>query len=105
MALPIAATIAIYTSVAQWNSWFDNQIYTVAEKELTTLQFLLYNYLNQAESLLQEARKNGGDTANTLTPRGVKMTVTMITVIPIILVYPFMQRYLVKGITIGAVKG
>lgn len=105
MALPIAATIAIYTSVAQWNAWFDNQIYTVADKSLTTLQFLLYTYLNQSEQLLEQMRKNGGDIGNMLTPRGVKMTVTMITVVPIVCVHPFMQRYLIKGITIGAVKG
>lgn len=105
MAIPIAATIAVFTSVAQWNAWFDNQIYTVSAKQLTTLQFLLYNYLNQAEQMMQELRKNSGDMGSLLTPRGIKMTITMITVVPILCVYPFMQRYIVKGITIGAVKG
>jgi putative aldouronate transport system permease protein len=105
LALPIAATIAIYASVAQWNAWFDNQIYTVTAKELTTLQFLLYSYLNQAEQMLQQMKEMGGNISNLLTPRGVKMTITMVTVVPILFVYPFMQRYLIKGIMIGAVKG
>ncbi len=101
----MAATIAIYASVGQWNSWFDNQIYTVANKSLTMLQFLLYNYLNEAEQLLEEMKEMGDEADIALTPRGVRMTVTMVTVIPILCVYPFMQRYLIKGIMIGAVKG
>lgn len=105
LAMPIAATIAIFASVAQWNAWFDNQIYTVTAKELTTLQFLLYSYLNQAEQLLAQMKEMGGNVADLLTPRGVKMTITMVTVVPILCVYPFMQRYLIKGIMIGAVKG
>jgi len=105
LAMPMAATIAIYTSVGQWNAWFDNQIYTVTNKEITTLQFLLYNYLNQAEQLIDQLKETDADAAELLTPRGVKMTVTMVTVIPILCVYPFMQRYLIKGIMIGAVKG
>lgn len=105
LALPMAATIAIYASVGQWNAWFDNQIYTVATKELTTLQFLLYNYLNEAEQMLEQLKEMGEEADVLLTPRGVRMTVTMVTVIPILCVYPFMQRYLIKGIMIGAVKG
>lgn len=105
LAMPIAATIAIFASVAQWNAWFDNQIYTVTAKELTTLQFLLYSYLNQAEQLLAQMKEMGGNVADLLTPRGVKMTITMVTVVPLLCVYPFMQRYLIKGIMIGAVKG
>lgn len=105
LALPMAATIAIYASVGQWNAWFDNQIYTVANKSITTLQFLLYNYLNEAEQLLEQMKEMGEESELMLTPRGVRMTVTMVTVIPILCVYPFMQRYLIKGIMIGAVKG
>lgn len=106
MSLPILATIAVYSSVAQWNSWFDNHIYTSLNEDLTTLQYMLYNYLNQAErlsQLLAEGRNVNSD--QMLTPKGVRMTVTMITVIPVLCIYPFLQRYFVKGIMIGAVKG
>ena len=108
LSMPIAATIAIYASNSQWNSFIDNQLYTSSRSSLTTLQLLLYNYLNQAERLIAELEKEGANTQmmeSMLTPRGIKMTVTMISVIPIMCVYPFMQRFLVKGIMIGAVKG
>jgi len=108
LSMPIAATIAIYASNSHWNSFIDNQLYTAAKRELTTLQLLLYNYLNQSEKLIAELEKEGASSAmmeQMLTPRGIKMTVTMISVIPIMCVYPFMQRFLVKGIMIGAVKG
>ena len=106
LSLPIAATIAIYSSVHHWNSWFDNQLYTVTNEKLTTLQFLLYGYLNKTEAMLEAIERGDvSDTSILMTPRGLKMTITMVTVIPILCVYPFMQRFLIKGIMIGAVKG
>lgn len=108
LSLPIAATIAIFATNTHWNSWFDNQMYTVTNKNLKTLQFLLYEYLNKSEELIKKMEQEGmtsSDFGHLITPRGVKMTVTMISVIPIMCVYPFMQRYLIKGILIGAVKG
>ncbi len=108
LSLPIAATISIFVSVGQWNAWFDNHIFNTNRPDLTTLQYLLYNYLKQAEhlaALLKEKNAGNINQANYLTPSGVRMTVTMITVIPILLVYPFFQKYIVKGIMIGAVKG
>ena len=108
LSLPIAATIAIYASVGQWNAWFDNNIYTVSNKNLTTLQYLMYTYLNRAEQLASEIKKGGMDNVDVdalITPRGIRMTVTMITITPVLCIYPFFQRYLIKGIMIGAVKG
>lgn len=107
MSLPIVATIAVYASVFQWNAWFDNHIYNFASKELTTMQYMLYKYLNEAERLAELIEKGNmnTDTANIITPQGVRMTVTMVTVLPVLFIYPFMQRYFVKGIMIGAVKG
>ncbi len=107
MSKPIVATISVYAAVAQWNSWFDNHIYNFSKKELTVLQYLLYNFLNKAERLLEQMLNSseGMDIDHLLSPFGLRMTVTLITVIPILLVYPFFQRYIVKGIMIGAVKG
>ena len=108
LSLPIVATISIYASNSQWNSWFDCQLYTVNTESLYPLQYLLYNYLNRSEELLKQLREADASDAlldKYMTPRGIKMTVTMISTIPILCVYPFMQRYLVKGIMIGAVKG
>lgn len=109
LSLPIAATLAIYASNSQWNSWWDNQLYNAARPDLTTLQLLLYRYLNQADKLLQQLYEDHTqeitDLEIQMTTRGLKMTVTMISVIPILCVYPFMQRFLIKGIMVGAVKG
>ena len=105
MCLPIIATIAIYASVGQWNSWFDNHLYALSNKKLLTLQYLLYKYLQEAQNIANELTKERQEAALQITPRGVRMTVTMITIIPIFLVYPFFQRFLIKGLLIGAVKG
>lgn len=105
MSLPIIATIAIYASVAQWNSWFDNHLYCINNENLETLQYLLYKYMREAQHIAQEMREKNPTMGVKITPRGVRMTITMITTIPILLVYPFMQRYLEKGLLIGAVKG
>ena len=105
MSLPIVATIAVYASVGQWNSWFDNHIYTFTKDSLTTLQYTLYRYLNEAERIAEQLEKGNIDERMlTLTPTGVRMTVTMITVLPVLMIYPFLQRYIIKGIMIGAVK-
>ena len=108
LSVPIVATISVYSAVFQWNSWFDNHIYTFNREGLTTIQYMLYTYLQRVEVLIQqleEAPSAGLSTVNVLTPKAVRMTVTMITVLPILFVYPFMQRYFVKGIMLGAVKG
>ncbi len=107
MCLPIVATIAIYAAVRQWNAWFDNHIYAFANKKLTTMQYMLYRYLQEAERLIKELEETSEerDIGELLTPFGVRMAVTLITVVPILFVYPFLQRYIIKGIMIGAVKG
>lgn len=107
---PILATIAIFAAVAQWNS-FQDTLLLVTDEKLLTLQFTLYRYIQSASSLksLISSTGNAASIAQTLATQqnqtSVRMTVTMIVVIPIMLVYPFFQRYFTKGIMIGAVKG
>ncbi len=108
MSLPILATIAVYASVAQWNAWFDNHIYNFATESLTTMQYMLYKYLNEARRLAEMLESSSGanmEAAANLTPQGVRMTVTMLTILPVLMIYPFLQRFFIKGIMIGAVKG
>ncbi|NMM92861.1 carbohydrate ABC transporter permease [Bifidobacterium oedipodis] len=105
---PILATLAIFTAVGQWNSFMDTVIYVSSEK-LQTLQYVLYRYLSQAEAMAN-IMSDGGNVdeqslATAVTPQSVKLTITMVTVLPIFIFYPFMQKYFTKGITIGAVKG
>jgi len=112
LAIPIVATISLFTAVGQWNSWFDNMIYTSGKQDLMTLQYLLYRKLNEASTLSNASRQNASiqDIERllqqmTLTPNSIRMTITMIVTLPIICVYPFLQRYFMKGIMIGAIKG
>ena len=107
MSLPIVATIAVFAGVGQWNSWFDNHIYAMQNRNLLTLQYMLYNFLKEVEILIRQIAESSQDIdiSDMLTPKGVRMTVTMVTVTPVLFIYPFLQRYFVKGIMIGAVKG
>ncbi|MBW7453671.1 carbohydrate ABC transporter permease [Paenibacillus sepulcri] len=106
---PILATIAIFSAVGQWNSFTDT-LFLMANPKLYTLQFVLYKYINEANSLAAIIRNSQGggqaiDLSSMQTPTSIRTTVTMIVVFPILLVYPYFQRYFVKGIMIGAVKG
>jgi putative aldouronate transport system permease protein len=107
LSKPILATIVVFAMVGQWNSWFDAMIYMTRD-DLKPLQLILYEYLQEAQRLsdrIKEGLESGTAVKMSLTPDTVRMTVTAVITIPILLVYPFMQRYFVKGIMIGAVKG
>ena len=109
VCLPILATITIFSAVGQWNS-FQDTLFLISDNRLYTLQFLLYRYMNEAEALATiiktaESSELLANMTITQTPTSIKMTVSMIVVLPILLVYPYFQKYFVKGIMIGAVKG
>ena len=107
---PILATVAIFSAVGQWNSYQDTLIY-ITDQKLYSLQYLLYTYINQASSLAAMVRNSGVQGMNTAalatqqTPTSIQMTVSVIVVLPILCIYPMFQRYFVKGIMIGSVKG
>lgn len=107
---PIMATIAIWSAVGQWNSFQDTLIY-ITDQKLYSLQYLLYTYLNQASSLATMVQQSGGNVsavanlATQQTPTSIRMTISVIVVLPILFVYPIFQKSFVKGIMIGSVKG
>ncbi|WP_330400799.1 carbohydrate ABC transporter permease [Lacrimispora amygdalina] len=109
-AQPIMATVAIFAAVSQWNSFQDTLIY-VTDQKLYSLQYLLYTYINQASSLAAMVRSggtgaiSGAALASQQTPSSIRMTVSVIVVLPILFIYPIFQRFFVKGIMIGSVKG
>ena len=110
LSKPIIATIVVFVAVGHWNSWFDNHIYTRGNESLMTLQYLLYNYLNEAQRVAEQIKNTsniGGieQMISSISPKGVRMTITVLASLPIFAVYPFMQQYFVKGIMVGAVKG
>jgi ABC-type glycerol-3-phosphate transport system permease component len=105
---PILATIAIFTAVGHWNSFQDTLLLMTQEKYYT-LQFILYRYLQSSQSLSSIINATTGSAeailANTQTQTSIRMTVTIIVALPIMMIYPFFQRFFVKGIMIGAIKG
>lgn len=110
LSKPILATVAIFGAVGHWNSFTDSMILMGGEPKLYTLQYRLYIYLNSTSNLgalMQSGNSQLSKSAvdSVLNNRTINLTVAMITIIPILLVYPFMQRYFEKGIMIGAVKG
>lgn len=106
LSKPIIATIAVYAIVGHWNAWTDNY-FLVTDAKLQTLQMVLYNYLNQANRFqnMSSSALDSTAVASMITPTSIKMCITVIVVVPIMCVYPFLQRYFVKGIMMGAVKG
>ena len=101
---PVYATVALFVAVGQWNSWFDAMIYNRMKTEYTTLQYELMKLLSSV--MQQSGSATSINTANvaTVTPITVRAAATVITMLPIICLYPFLQRYFVAGLTIGGVK-
>lgn len=106
LSMPIVATIAVFAAVLQWNTWFDNY-FLVESPKLQTLQLELYNLLSQASNLsnMTTEQLTRGDLVRSVTPQSIRMTITMIVTLPIVMIYPLLQRFFVKGILLGAVKG
>ena len=104
---PILATIAIFSAVGNWNVFTDT-LFLMTDERYFTLQFVLYRYLNEANYLASIMRSGSTmpvEVSQALTPRTIQMTISMVVIFPILLVYPFLQRFFVQGIMIGAVKG
>lgn len=110
LSKPILATIAIFGAVGNWNSFQDSLILMQNDSSLQTLQHRLWIYLNEANNLASIMQNSQGQVSTDaqmqlLDSKTIKYTVSMVTVLPIMFVYPFMQRYFEKGIMLGAVKG
>ncbi len=100
---PMYATVALFIAVWQWNSWFDAMLYNRMKTEYTTLQYELMKLLSSVmqQSGSAENAKNG---AATITPITIRAATTIVTMLPIVCLYPFLQRYFITGLTIGGVK-
>lgn len=109
LSIPILATVAIFGAVGNWNSFQDSLLLMSNNPKLYTLQHRLYIYLSKSSNLAALVTGSGSLSTQVaesmLSSRVIKYTVSMVTIIPILMIYPFMQRYFVKGIMLGAVKG
>ena len=96
---PVLATVALFVAVSQWNSFLDTYLYA---RDLPTLQYVLYEIMEKATIKVDPHAAD--QVKNAVSPLSVRMAITIIATIPIIVVYPFLQKYFVGGMTVGAVK-
>lgn len=101
---PVYATVALFVAVGQWNSWFDAMLYNRMKPEYTTLQYELMKLLSSVMQQSGSADSMKTVSGNAITPTSIRAAATIVTMLPIICLYPFLQRYFVAGLTIGGVK-
>lgn len=109
LSLPVIATVALFVAVGQWNSWFDTFLYNSSKPNLSTLQYELMKKLQSANMSVggsaESAFANSKNIqANIVTPVSIRAAITVVATVPIIVVYPFLQKYFVTGLTLGGVK-
>jgi putative aldouronate transport system permease protein len=105
ISIPVFAALAVFEAVRQWNEWFDVVLFN-ASGNFDTLQVYLRKVLMQVDAinrLLDEQAQMKA--AMRMTPKSVRAAITMVVTMPVVLAYPFLQKYFMSGITIGAVKG
>ena len=96
---PVLATVGLFVAVGQWNAFMDTYLYA---KELPTLQYVLYQIMETATIKVDPHAAE--QMKNAVSPLSVRMAITIVATVPILLVYPFLQKYFVGGMTVGAVK-
>jgi ABC-type sugar transport system, permease component len=108
LSMPVMATVALWLGVSHWNDW-TTSLYFVTKKNLFTLQYIMYKVVKEAELVnemaIQQAMASGGNVQTVkVTPESVKATTIIVATIPIVMLYPFLQKYFIKGVMIGAIK-
>ncbi|MEZ0536700.1 carbohydrate ABC transporter permease [Caldicellulosiruptoraceae bacterium PP1] len=106
LCLPVLATVTLFSAVGNWNSWFDTYLYCGGNEKLSTLQYELQKILSNASASSTLDYYSNLDPNRTMrvTPQSLRMAMTVIVTLPIVCVYPFVQKYFIKGMTLGAVK-
>lgn len=106
---PVLATVALFVAVGSWNSWFDTHLYNASKAHLHSLQYLLKMKLATTQASANAAKATTDALANSAssktTPVTIRCAITVISTVPILVVYPFLQRYFVTGMVLGSVKG
>ena len=103
MAKPLVATLTLFIALAYWNDWYNCMLF-MSGSDNWNLQYTLQNILNSSEALKRIANQTGMQVGQ-MPSEGLKLAMTVIATGPIVLLYPFLQKYFVKGLTLGAVKG
>ena len=103
LSKPALATIGLFLALEYWNDWYNSMLY-ITNYKLYPLQYLLYNMLSSQDAMARIASLSNVTITN-IPLQSLKMAMAVIATGPILLVYPFVQKYFIKGITVGAVKG
>lgn len=109
LSLPVIATVALFVAVGQWNSWFDTFLYNSSNINLSTLQYELMKKLQSANMSVGGTAESAFASskniqANIVTPASIRAAITVVATVPIVIVYPFLQKYFITGLTLGGVK-
>lgn len=106
LCIPAIATLSLFIAVSQWNSWFDTYLYAGSKRWLSTLQFELQKTLLSAQYSGQQDIYGSSDLVSQrrVSPESLRMAMTIVATLPIVFVYPFVQGYFIKGLTLGGVK-
>jgi len=105
MCQPIIATVALFSIVGQWNAYTDTMFYNASDTGLHTLSYVLMQYMKTSSVSLETQQRNAAIRAVQPNIQMIKMAITTVTMLPIMIAYPALQKYFVKGIMIGAIKG
>jgi len=105
LSKPVLATITLWVAVGRWNNWTDAMMY-ITDRELFPLSYIMMQLIKESSLAQQMADDSGMITSVAKpTPDTIKAATLVVTTLPIIMVYPFLQKYFIKGVTLGAVKG
>jgi len=106
MSMPIIATLLLFAGVGQWNSYFDS-FYFVRKESLQTLAAALLKIVlrNEMDQFTRELSRSLQTETRQVNIEGIKLAIIVVSIVPVLLIYPFMQRFFIKGVRIGAIKG
>ncbi len=105
LSKPILATLSLFYAVGRWNAYGDNMYYLTANSKYKLIQYKLYQLVSGAQASMSASLGDTGGATNTITPEVIQAAAIMFVTIPIIIIYPFLQKYFVQGAMVGAVKG
>lgn len=107
LCVPVLVTIGLFSAVRQWNGWFDTFLYCSSKQSLSTLQYELQKVLSSSQQAATQVDFSAANDGGFLepTPQSIRATMTVVASFPIMVLYPFLQKYFVTGLTLGGVKG
>ena len=101
---PVNAAVLLFSAITHWNAFIDTQLYNYANPELYTMQYVLFNTLGSKIVQSLERAKQAGMVQQRINAQSMKMAISVITIVPVMFVYPFLQRFFVSGIMVGSIK-